>query len=45
MGGTVVSVVAWQRDEFLCSPAACVCFLQVLYFPPTVQKHADTVGH
>ncbi|MED6268837.1 hypothetical protein CHARACLAT_026649 [Characodon lateralis] len=25
--------------EFACSPCACVCSLQVLWVPPTVQKH------
>uniref|UniRef100_A0A0E9Q1H8 Uncharacterized protein n=1 Tax=Anguilla anguilla TaxID=7936 RepID=A0A0E9Q1H8_ANGAN len=26
--------------EFACSPRVCVCFLRVLRFPPTVQRHA-----
>lgn len=27
--------------EFACSPHACVIFLRVLWFPPTVQMLAD----
>ncbi|KAL6455456.1 hypothetical protein MHYP_G00360850 [Metynnis hypsauchen] len=32
--------------EFACSPRVCVGFLWVLWFPPTVQRHAvRPIGH
>lgn len=45
-GSRFNSCVNWGHFyvELACTPSACVGFLQVLLFPPTVQGHGDYVN-
>lgn len=41
---SLVQIEIWFFTEFACSPHAYTCFLWVLQFPPTVQKHVRSIG-